>query len=70
VRTVALLREFRKAAKSQGLTFDYLRAGGRHDVYRCGSVTIAIPRHDEIGPKLEFELRVAMEPLLGKRWWR
>ena len=70
MKTEQLVREFRKVAKGRGLDFTFERAGGRHDLYRCGAVTVANPRHGEIGPKMEFELRKELESVLGKRWWK
>ena len=65
-----LIREIGKAAKARGMTFDVLREGAAHQIFRLGSVTVAIPRHREIGPKLAFEIRKQLEPELGERWWR
>lgn len=65
-----LIREIRKAAKARGLSFEVLREGAAHQIFRCGTVTVPIPRHREIGPKMAFEIRKALEPVLGERWWR
>lgn len=65
-----LIREIRKAAKAKGLDFELIRSGGAHDVFRCGTKQVSIPRHREIGPKMAFEIRAQLEPVLGKRWWR
>jgi hypothetical protein len=65
-----LVRSIRKAAKAQGLEFESLRQGAEHEVFVLGGVRVTIPRHREIGPKMEFEIRRALEPVLGPRWWR
>lgn len=70
MKTRELVREFSKEAKARGLAFEVIRQSGPHDVYRCGGVTVAVPRHGEIGPKMEFKLRTELEPVFGKRWWR
>jgi hypothetical protein len=71
VKTEQMIREIRKAAKARGLIFEVVRSSGKHDIWRLdGTVQIPIPRHTEIGPKLEFEIRKQCEPVLGLRWWR
>lgn len=65
-----LIREIRQAAKGRGLRFESVRDTGRHEVFECGTVRVAIPRHRDIGPKLAFEIRAELEPALGFRWWR
>lgn len=64
-----LIRDIRKAARQAGKDFD-AGSGSRHDWVRVGETTVAIPRHKVIGPKVAFEIRKALEPELGKRWWR
>jgi hypothetical protein len=70
MKTRQFLKEVRERAKAQGLSLDFVRAGREHDLYRVGSVQIAVPRHGELGPKLEFEMRKELEPVFGERWWR
>lgn len=70
MKQVQLIREIREAAKAKGLEMVFVRQGGNHEIWRVGIVQTAIPRHGEIGPKLEFEIRAQLEPALGKRWWR
>jgi hypothetical protein len=65
-----LVRDIRKAARSRGLDFEMVRQGGSHEVWQCGTVKVAIARHGDIGPKMEFEIRKELEPVLGERWWR
>jgi hypothetical protein len=66
----ALIRDIRKAAKKRGLAFEVVREGAEHTIFRCGLVQVPVPRHRELGPKMEFEIRVQLEPALGHRWWR
>jgi hypothetical protein len=71
VKTEQMIREIRKAVKARGLIFEVVRSSGKHDIWRLGgTVRIPIPRHSEIGPKMEFEIRKQCEPVLGLRWWR
>lgn len=64
------LRDIRKAAKRRDLELVVVREGAAHTLFRCGTVQFAVPRHRELGPKLEFDIRVQLEPALGHRWWR
>jgi hypothetical protein len=64
-----LVREIRKAARAKGLIFELERRHGPHDVYRLNGLTIPIPRHREIGPKVSWKIREECELVLGKRWW-
>jgi mRNA interferase HicA len=43
-----LIRKINKAADSAGTTFQFVRRGGSHDVYRYGAELVIIPRHREI----------------------
>ena len=52
------------------LRLELVREGSAHQIFRCGTVQIAVPRHRELGPKVALEIRVQLEPVLGKRWWR
>lgn len=65
-----LLRQIRKAAKSGQPGLELVREGSAHQIFRCGTVQIAVPRHRELGPKVALEIRAQLEPVLGKRWWR
>ena len=69
MKTEELLREIRKAAKA-GLALELVREGKAHVILRCGSVQLAVPRHRQMGPKMAFEIRGQLEPVLGTRWWR
>jgi hypothetical protein len=71
MKTAQTIRDIGKAARARGITFEVVRSSGKHDIWRLGAtVQIPIPRHAEIGPKMEFEIRKQCEPELGPRWWR
>lgn len=65
-----IIKRISKAAKRKGLKFEMVRSGAEHDIWRCGATSTSIPRHREIGPKMEFEIYKDLEPVLGPRWWR
>jgi hypothetical protein len=69
MKRAALIREMRRGAERRGRRFELLRHGAEHDLYRCGGVTIALPRHREIRDRLADALRAMLEPELGDRWW-
>lgn len=70
MKRAALLKEIKRAAKGAGGAFEVERQGGSHELWRCGSILVPIPRHTEIGPKMAFEIRRSLEPELGRNWWR
>ena len=46
-----LLNTLAKVAKTNGTTFDFVREGGGHSVYRINGTNIIIPRHNEINER-------------------
>jgi hypothetical protein len=52
------------------MEFELVRQGASHEIWRCGTITVPIPRHGEIGPKMAFEIRRSLDPALGRDWWR
>ncbi|MFE9206597.1 type II toxin-antitoxin system HicA family toxin [Micromonospora sp. NPDC007230] len=43
-----LISKIGKAAADAGTTFEKVREGGSHTIYRYGSQNVVIPRHKEI----------------------
>lgn len=43
-----LMRELQKLADNRGLTFEFVRHGSNHDIYRLGNVQFPIGRHPDI----------------------
>jgi len=48
VKRADLLTRIRKAAAEAGMTFELVREGGRHSIFRFGSQQVVVPRHREI----------------------
>ncbi|MCG5464313.1 type II toxin-antitoxin system HicA family toxin [Micromonospora sp. MED01] len=48
MKRVDLIGKIGKAAADAGTTFDFVREGGSHTIYRYGSQNVVIPRHKEI----------------------
>lgn len=65
-----LIREIRREAKRNGLSFELIRSTGGHDVFSLDGLVIPLPRHREIGSGLTEDIRKQCEPKLGKGWWR
>jgi mRNA interferase HicA len=47
-----LIRRLSAIARANGTTFELVREGGSHSIYRLGGQSIPIPRHAEIGEQL------------------
>jgi mRNA interferase HicA len=65
-----LLRAIGDAAGASGITFEFVRHGSRHDIWRVGSTQFSVPRHREIGDRLALAVRQSLEDELGEAWWR
>ena len=48
MKRVDLINRISKAAADAGVTFEKVREGGGHTIYRYGSQNVVIPRHKEI----------------------
>jgi mRNA interferase HicA len=68
-RTV-LIRWIGKAAKRAGTSWVFVRQGGNHEVWSCGSSMVTIPRHREINELTAQGLMKDLESALGRDWWR
>lgn len=60
----------RKAAKAKGASWSLDRQGARHEIWKCGSTSVAIPRHNEIKPNLALGIFRRLEVELGEDWWK
>lgn len=43
-----LLRTISRAARAAGVTFAFVRHGGKHDIYDYAGELVQIPRHHEV----------------------
>jgi mRNA interferase HicA len=48
VKRADLINKIGKAAAEAGVTFERIREGGSHTIYRYGSQNVVMPRHKEI----------------------
>lgn len=65
-----LIRKIRKAATKQGASFDLVREGGKHTIYRCGSTQVTVPRHREVNELTARGIMADLEDELGSGWWK
>jgi len=45
------------------------RQGKEHELWQCGPIAVAIPRHREIGEMTARRIMADLTPILGPRWW-
>jgi hypothetical protein len=64
------MRRIARSAREAGIEWARERQGSRHEVWRCGSTRVIIPRHREINELTAGALLRALEPELGRGWWR
>jgi hypothetical protein len=57
-------------AQRQGKYWQHQREGANHEIWRCGSIEVPIPRHTEIGNRMAETIFKELEGELGKGWWR
>ncbi|MGQ4270844.1 type II toxin-antitoxin system HicA family toxin [Nocardiopsis changdeensis] len=43
-----LLKRLREAAEQRGMALEFVRSGGRHDIYRVGDYRFPVGRHADI----------------------
>ncbi|CAM3284747.1 Type II toxin-antitoxin system HicA family toxin [Williamsia muralis] len=66
-----LLKKITKAAKQAGLSWEFVREGGNHSIYKLDGKQIAIGRHKgEVGNRYAETVYRECEDKLGKDWWR
>jgi hypothetical protein len=70
MKTGALERDIRRAAKAAGLSWTMIREGRNHELWQCGTVQVLISRHRDLPEPVADKVRHDLEPALGKDWWR
>lgn len=66
-----LIKKIRAAAKAAGIPFELARqAKGSHEMWRCGSTPVVIPKHNEVNEITAENICKTLEGELGKGWWR
>jgi hypothetical protein len=70
LRQVEFKRRIQRAAEARGIAWQLVRQGGRHEVWRCGSTKVTIPRHREVNELTSEAIFKSLEGELGRAWWR
>jgi hypothetical protein len=70
MRRAQLLRRIGTSARRQGIVWILDRQGASHEIWRCGTTVVPVPRHAKIGNHLAQRIFEELEPELGKDWWR
>ena len=65
-----LIRRIARSAREADVEWARERQGSKHEVWRCGSTRVIIPRHREINELTAGALLRALEPELGRGWWQ
>ena len=65
-----LLRRIAERARSQRVAWVRERQGTNHELWRCGPIQIAVPRHIELNEVTALGLCRTLEAVLGEGWWR
>jgi hypothetical protein len=65
-----LLRRIAARARKQGVEWRLDRQGTNHEIWRCGAVEVALPRHREVNEVTGIGICKSLEAALGEGWWR
>jgi hypothetical protein len=65
-----LIRRIGRNARERGVRWALIRQGGNHEIWRCGTTTVPIPRHEEISEQVARTILRELDVELGKDWWR
>ena len=65
-----ILSAIAREAHGHGKPWQKVRQGTNHEIWRCGSIALPIPRHAEIGNRTAEMMFKELEGELGKDWWR
>jgi len=65
-----LLQLIAKGAREQGVEWRLVRQGADHEIWRCESVAVHVPRHRDLNQVTAERTLRDLERALGKDWWR
>jgi len=65
-----LLRSIATRASARGIPWRLLRQGADHEIWRCGAVSVTVPRHRQVDGNTSRQIMRWLESELGKDWWR
>jgi hypothetical protein len=70
MKRAELVRRVAAAARRAGVGWRLVRQGREHELWQCGRINVAIPRHRDIGEITARRIMADLEPVLGPRWWQ
>lgn len=70
MKRVELIRRIGVAARRGDIEWRLVREGREHELWQCGPISVAVPRHREIGETTAHRIMADLTPILGSRWWR
>jgi mRNA interferase HicA len=70
VKRRELIEKIGRAARDADLSWDTAREGQRHEIWRCGTTRVSIPRHRQINERTAEGIFKDLEDELGRRWWQ
>ncbi|MFJ9387722.1 hypothetical protein ACIRON_02805 [Nocardioides sp. NPDC101246] len=65
-----IIKRIGREAARQGLTWEFDRQGGNHEVWKLDGLMIPIARHREIPELTTRDIYRECEPKFGKDWWK
>ncbi|QFG08482.1 hypothetical protein SEA_GUANICA15_98 [Mycobacterium phage Guanica15] len=65
-----VIAKIRKAARAKGLTFEFEREGGNHEIWNLDGIRVPISRHKYVHEHLALKIYKQCQPKLGTGWWR
>jgi mRNA interferase HicA len=70
VKRATLAKRISDAAKAAGVDWTLVRQGASHEIWRCGTAQVSIPRHSEINEITAMAIMKQLAEVLGEGWWR
>ena len=70
MRRADFIRQVRATSKSHGVVWRMVRQGAEHEIWSCGPIIVALPRHRELTPGVVNDVRRKLERVLGRDWWK
>jgi hypothetical protein len=70
VKRADFISQVRIASRRRNVAWRIVRQGAEHEIWACGPVLAALPRHRELRPGVVHDVRRKLEQVLGKDWWK
>jgi hypothetical protein len=57
------------ASARRGVEYRYVRGTYRHEIWKCGGMSFAVPRRRELTEGVTRSILQRLESVLGDAWW-